>query len=159
MKKPAVKEPSYVTALGNLFAPLPHLPQGFTQFIAAIFPFLTGLVGIVSLFSAIPLTGALIGLDMYIADVSNTEMIGWDIRYYLPQALFLIMIGVFYLKALPGLFKKQHQGWLAVFWGNVFGTLSMAYGLFFQESNLVTLVLSIVIGYYMLFELRPRYKN
>lgn len=123
----------------------PQLPQGLRRFLTKIAPWLT-------------ILGVIFGLPMALAWLGWGHWMMWDRGYFVGRfahPIFpILMLAALLCRALsiPGLFRLQRTGWqwsyYAILIAGVEGLLAM---------NVVGMLISLVINFYLLFQLRPLY--
>lgn len=123
----------------------PQLPQGLRRFLTKIAPWLT-------------ILAVIFGLPMALAWLGLGHWMMWDRGYFvgrLANPIFpLLMLAALTCRALsiPGLFRLQRSGWqwsyYAILIAGIEGLLAM---------NIVGMLISLVINFYLLFQLRPLY--
>ena len=123
----------------------PQLPAEVKEFIAKVSPYLA----IISAVLAAPALLALLGLTSmfgFLPYIAAANGLGISV-------IVSIAVIVLNVMAIPGLFKRTMSGWNFVFYGmavSAFGSLLMG--------NIVNALLGLVIGLYVLFQVRPLYK-
>jgi len=121
----------------------PALPKNIKSILVAIIPWFT-LIGVIL---SIPLLLAALGLSAFVLPFANTSM-----HENIFSLLLLLVTVVLEAMAIPGLMKKQRQGWLWLFYADLVGVVS----------TLLTLsvggIIGTIIGFYILFQVREYYK-
>lgn len=149
-------------SMAGVFSQLPHLPKGFQNFVTMISPWAAGLIGVLSLLSAVMLTPALFAVNSAVMMYGAPNALSLGMPYYLFAIVFMVTIGVLYLAAFPALKAKSYDGWLAIFAGNLISAIYMfvPYVLFPQAAgNLVWSIISTALGFYVWFDVRPMFKG
>lgn len=145
-----------VKSFEGVFKGLPHLPKGVVDFLVSIAPWLVGLGGVMSLFSGISslfLTGRRSELWMYM-----DRYAGVNSTYFTVVAVFALVVGALYLMAFKPLKDMKITGWMYLFWGNILGIAQGLAGIVFGFGGIIGTVIGAAIGFYFLFEVKPRYK-
>jgi hypothetical protein len=125
----------------------PQLPASVKAFIVKVAPYVIviGLIfTVVSLFALIPLMLGIATLAAYGAYGSTTSVA--------IALVFALITGILEVMALPGLFKKTAHGWNMVFYAQLVSLLGLLLSL-----NIIGLIISAVIGFYILFQIRSYY--
>lgn len=154
-----------IDSFESIFKDLPHLPKGITKFLASLLPWVAGFVGVVSILSALVLTPLVFGLEAAVNTMARQMGIvpagyeGEGIVYYLVSIVILVMIGWLYVAAFGPLRRKEAIGWTYIFWGNIISVVQVVVGIIFIGSNIVTSVISVLIGFYVLFEMKPLFSK
>lgn len=145
-----------VKSVEGVFKNVPHLPKGVVDFLVSVAPWLTGLGGVLSIYGGVTslfLTGRRNELMMYI-----DRYAGVNSAYFAVLGLFALVVGVLYLMAFKPLKAMKMTGWMYLFWGNVLGIVQGIASLLFGFGGIVGTVIGAAIGFYFLFEVKPRYK-
>ena len=132
-----------VKSLDKLFKKAPHLPANARDVLVTIAPWLAlifGILGIIAGVSAIGLSPmALFG--------------GVDAgMFVLISGVLTIVSSVLMLMAYPKLAKRHYSGWMLLFWSELVSVIPAVFALS------VGSVLGILIGFYLLFEIKGHYK-
>lgn len=130
------KAKDFANKVGNIFTSVPHLPKEWVAFLVKIAP-ICAMIGAVLMV----LSGLSFGMYGIYGLVSLAVSLGSA------SLLFL---------AYKPLQEKKAEGWMYLFWSTILetiGTVMMAFlsGYFFG-------ILGIIVGMYILFEMRPSYK-
>lgn len=138
-----------------VFAKFPHLPKGATDVLVMIAPWLALIFGIIGTLSIVTAVLGLIGLSG--AAMMYMPVVGAVVSGFSALALVGLLLGlgssVLELLAYPGLKGRKTIGWRYLFLSQTVSLLGAVVAL-----NLVGAVISFVIGYYLLFEVRSYYK-
>lgn len=144
---------NFANKIGDLFKQFPKLPSNITEFIVSIAPYLALISAILSVIGG-PLVG-LIGTFGSLMAMSAVFMI-WTIVtvvLILAQAALLFM-------AFSPLKARQMKGWMYLFWAEVIGTVQAVISVIGADiSGLVVSIIMVIIWFYVLFQMRPYYKN
>ena len=125
-----------------------QLPVGLKDFMVKIAPYLV----IVMIILLVPLVLALIGLGGYFG--------GWGSMnyYYAGRTMFYVtsiisaIVLIIEALAITGLFARRKQGWNLLFYAKLISVVSTII-----SGDIVSAILSLVIGMYMLFQIRSYY--
>ncbi len=124
-----------------------QLPVGVKEFIVSFGPWIT----LVMLVLSLPIILAAIGLGAILAPFAVLG--GANAAAFTVGTVFSLATLVLEAMALPGLFKRKKAGWNLLFYASL---VSVAGALVALE--LVGAVLSAVIGWYFIFQVRSMYK-
>lgn len=132
-----------INKLDELFGKLPKLPKSVTDILVTIAPWLAlvfGILGVIGGLSSVGLSPvALFG------GISNSVTV-------LVAGVLAIISSVLMLMAFPKLRKRVYKGWELLFWSEVVSTVSVVLSL------TAATVLFILIGFYLLFQIKSYYK-
>lgn len=137
-----------VSSLEDMFKKLPALPPQAVDVLVTITPWIAVIFGILGVLAG------LAGFGLLTAFTPLAMMGGAPTTYGLGfvSAIGLLVSSVLMLVAFPGLNKRKASGWNLLFWSEVVSALSSLVGF-----NLGSVV-GILIGLYILFQIKPRYK-
>lgn len=146
-----------VASFEGVFKGLPHLPKAWVDFLVKVAPWLTGLGGVMSVIG---------GLQMMVMSGRRSAL--WSMidsyagigrSYFVVAGAMMLLMGVLYLMAFKPLKANKMTGWMYIFWGQVLsvvmGVVSMVYS---YGGGIVGTLIGAAIGFYILFEVKPRYK-
>lgn len=138
-----------IGSLDRFFIKLPHLPKRIRLLINKIVPFLALVFGLVGLIATL-ITGfflllALMSLDMEIL---------WSISGSFILVLFSTL---FLLKAFKPLRQGNAVGWIYLFWAQILEVINFVINSFTVESNFWLGLVSLIISFYLLFEIGQFY--
>lgn len=126
-----------------------HIPKFIVSFLVFLVPWLSVLYA-----------GIVLALSPLILFLSITAITGATFFSVLPSfivSLLLIISAVLLFKAFPLLRKKQSKGWFLLFYTQclsiIVGIVNMSQG----DQSIWQILLTSVIGLYVLFEIRQRY--
>ena len=123
----------------------PQLPEEFKTLLVKIMPY----AAILAILSVIPAIFTLVGLGTIFRGFYGYE-------YYRGMNLLIvsqIIVLVLYAIAIPDLFNKKAKGWNFMLYAvlvNIIGFLS-------TPDNIAGVVIGIIIGLYILFQIKPHY--
>jgi hypothetical protein len=142
-------------AVKPVFAKFPRLPKGATDILVTIAPWLALIFGILGALSIVTVVLGLVGLSG--AAMMYTPVVGAVVSGFSALALVGLLIGlaasIFELLAFSGLKDRKMVGWRYLFLSQSVSILGAIVAM-----NLIGAVLSFLIGYYLLFEVRSYYK-
>ncbi len=145
-----------ISQIEKPFKGLPHLPKGLIDFLVGIAPWLVGIGGILSILAALSSFGVATGMQS--ANVWMRYVAGISPIYFVLTGVFELVMGGLMLMAFNPLKNKMMKGWVYMLWLQLLSIAQMVVGVFFASSGLVSLVISVAIGLYVLFEVKPAYK-
>jgi hypothetical protein len=140
----------FVKKIEDPFKSLPHLPKGLVEFFVKIAPWLA-IIGAVLGLVAGPLVGILGGIGSLFS-LSPIFLI-WTVA----TVVFTLLNSVLLFMAFKPLKEREMKGWMLLFWSNIIGIVEGVLGLLINQSSIVGTLLGIVIGLYILFEMKPLY--
>ncbi|MEK7138082.1 MAG: hypothetical protein AAB787_01095 [Patescibacteria group bacterium] len=120
----------------------PKMPEGLKSFLIQAAPWLA----IVGLVFSLPAALVLLGFSRF------TMGYGMYVGNYQMFSIFSIAIVVLYALAIPGLFKKTLAGWNFTFYALL---VSLIQSLVMM--NIGSLIIGGLIGFWILFQIRPAY--
>lgn len=124
-----------------------QLPDGVKEVLVQYGPW----VMVVMLVLSLPVLLAAVGLGAFLAPFAVLG--GANATAFTVGTLFSLASLVFEVVALPGLFKRKKSGWNLLFYSNLVSVAGSLVAL-----NVVGAVLSAVISFYFLFQVRSKYK-
>ncbi|TAF31747.1 MAG: hypothetical protein EAZ32_14750 [Cytophagia bacterium] len=132
--------------IGNVFKNFPVFPDNVKEILVKIAPFLA-MVGV--LFGGLALL-AVAGIGAGLSNIGALAY-GSTAQYYISMAILAVMVALEAMAISP-LLKRQKKGWDLMYYTQLLGLVS----------NLITLsivgfILSFVIGFWILFQVRPKY--
>lgn len=129
----------------------PALPAGVKDFLVSIGPWLV----LISVVLSVPALLALIGISSFVMPYSSMGMMGYysSGSMWMVSNVLLVVTLVLEALAVPGLFNKTKQGWNFIFYASLVSIISSLVYL-----NLLGAVISAVISFYFLFQLRSYYR-
>lgn len=145
----------FIAQIEKIFKDLPHLPKNITEILVKIAPFFAILGGILSVLSS---------LSMLAAGSSQNMMGAWypmygrqHSLYFYVTAVLSIAAGALMIMAYKHLKERKLMGWILIFWAEIISILQSVVGLILLGSGVIGAILSIAIGLYILFEMKPFY--
>ncbi|HLD07460.1 MAG TPA: hypothetical protein VJB60_00125 [Candidatus Peribacterales bacterium] len=146
------------TWMAPLFGKAPHLPENIRQGLATIAPWaalIFGIIGILGIFSIFNM------LSMFSAIPHNVVIPG--IRTMYPVAIVTLVIGgiasVLQVLAFKPLQARRKKGWNFLFYANTLSTTTVIINLLLSYGGAIGGVIGILIGYWLLFEIRGIYRE
>lgn len=134
----------FIGMLEGVFKQAPHLPKNIQDVLVQIAPILALVFGILGLIAGVGVLGiSPVGL---LGGVEASFML-------LASGAAAIASSVLMLMAYPKLTKHLYGGWVLLFWAEVISAVS---GLL---SLSIGAVLGVIIGFYLLFEIKGHYKK
>ena len=132
-----------IKMLENFFKQLPKLPNNVTDILVQLAPWLSLIFGVFGIITGL---GAL-GLSplAHLGGIDASFMV-------LATGIVSIVASVIMLLAYPKLVKRQYKGWELLFWSEIISAISAIIMLY------VGAVLGILIGLYLLFQIKSYYK-
>ena len=127
----------------------PPIPENIKEFIVKYFPYLV----IVGLVLTLPGIFIAFGLRSFLSPYTYMGGVrsGFIFSFW---GLFSIAALVLEIMALPGLFKRSKQSWEYLFYASLITALGSLLSL-----NLGSLIIGALISFYLLFQIKPYYKN
>jgi hypothetical protein len=127
----------------DLFKKAPHLPANFREVLVKIAPYLALLFGILGVVAGLGVLG-----------MSPVALFGGiqTSVFVMITGVLTIVSSVLLLMAYPKLLKHQHKGWTYLFWSEAVNAVAALMTLSLGS------VVVILIGFYILFEIKNHYK-
>jgi len=128
----------------------PQLPAKVKEVIVKISPYLAIIGVIFIILSIIPLITLVFGLSVvsvYAAAVMPMTNV------YISFAV-MIIIAIMYVIAIPGLFKRTKKSWNMMFYAQLVSALGSL-----VSYNFISLIIGLIISFYILFQVRSYYIN
>jgi hypothetical protein len=134
-----------------------QLPKGLTDFLVQYGPWITLVLAVLSL----PALLAVLGLGVFVGGLGAYYAgVNASIFYWLSMVVLAAQIVVMFV-SVPMLLKRQRNGWLLLFYVEMFyvaytvlGALANPYGF---VGSLIGAAIGAVIGFYVLFQIRSYY--
>ena len=142
------KSAKVINSMGDMYAKVPSLPKGATDFLVVIVPWIS------LVFGALMILGSLsaFGLTAVFSPFSAMSQGAGFAASLMIIAVVGIAQGVLMLVAFPSLRKNKEKGWNLLFWSEILGLVSVIVGLSIGG------VIGALIGFYFLFQIRSYYK-
>ncbi len=135
--------------LDAFFIKLPHLPKPVRLFISKVIPFLALIFGIIGLLASI-MSGFFLILALIAMDFTVIGEI-------LSGFVLVLLDTLFLLKAFKPLRQGNAVGWIYLFWAEVLEIVNFAIRSFNGETNIWLGVGTILLSFYLLFEIGQFY--
>ena len=133
-----------------------QLPKELTNFIVQYGPWITLVIAVLML----PAVLAVLGLSAFVGSLGAYYGANIGLFYWLSIVALVIQIAIM-LISVPMLLKRQRQGWLLIFYADIasftyslLGSLSSPYSM---VGGVLGALISVVIGMYILFQIRSYY--
>lgn len=150
---PVVKQIAAIEAwLAPLFAKAPHLPPNIRQSLVDIVPWLAligGVLGIAGILSAGMFTSMLFSFSFMMGGMMSTV--------YAIGMLLGLVSAVLYLLAYQPLSQRKKTGWNYLFYALLLSVVSFVLNLI-AGYGMAGQVLGLLLGLWLLFEIRDAYK-
>ncbi|HZE87191.1 MAG TPA: hypothetical protein VE090_03200 [Methylomirabilota bacterium] len=129
--------------MDDLFKKAPHLPENIREVLVKITPVLSLIFGILGVIAGLAALG-----------LSPIALFGGihASMFVLVTGVLAIASSVLLLIAYPKLSKYAYAGWMLLFWSEVVNAVSSLLSLS------VGSIIGIIIGFYILFEIKGHYK-
>ncbi len=144
LKYMAQTKTDVVAVVGDIFDKAPALPVNAREALVKVTPWLALIFGVLGVLAGIGSLG-LSPLAMF-----GGARVG---MLFMASGVLAIVASVMLLLAYPKLAKKQKGGWMLLFWVEAVDLLSML-----VVFNLVGFVIGGLIGFYLLYQIKPYYK-
>lgn len=139
----------WIKTLEEWFAKLPPLPTGVREFLVAVAPWAALIFGVLGVLFSLAATGILTVLSPFVALGGGLGAAAGNV---VGAVLSLVASGLL-LAAFPGLKDHRAAGWKMAFWSQAVSVLGSLVAF-----NLVGAVVSALIGFYLLFQIKSYYK-
>lgn len=143
------KSRKFADQFGEVFKTVPHLPKAWVDFLVKIAPPLALIGAILSLIS-----GPILGLVSAISLITLNPFLVFSVAL---AAIIAIANAILLWHARKPLEKRSIDGWMLLFWSDMLSVFQIVAGIFLHQGGLGG-VIGLLIGFYILFEMRPRYK-
>ena len=127
-----------------------NLPQGLIDFLVRVAPYVALVLGILGLVGALALFGLGSILGPFVVLGGGAAALGSTFL----AAIFSGIIAIMYIMAYSGLKKRKISGWNLLFYIETLYVLSDLVNV-----RIASAVISAVIGYFILFQMRAAYKK
>lgn len=146
---------SLINQIEQPFKSLPHLPKALTDFLVMLTPWLVLIGGVLNLISGVsgflnPSRNSAIPFGQASANIKI---------FILFTNIALTITGALLLLAFQPLQAKKYQGWVYLFWANFVNIVLAIAGVVLLMSGVVGAAIGILIGLYLMFEIKPYYKK
>jgi len=127
----------------------PQLPAKAKDVLVKIAPYVFIIVAVIML----PSIFAVIGFSATFAPYAYYGYYHAGGAYWLVAILNIVVL-VLYVMAIPGLFHRTAASWKRIFYATLVSAVGMLLAL-----NIVSLIISLIVSFYFLFQLRPLYNG
>lgn len=142
----------FIAKVEEPFKSLPHLPKGLVEFFVKLAPWFAIIGAVLSL-----LAGPLWGLVSVLSLFSLNPML---VIFTVVSAIVTLLNAVLLFMAFTPLKNREMKGWILIFWSNILGAVVSLLSIFTGgPSGAVGAVIGILIGLYVLFEMKPFYTH
>jgi hypothetical protein len=139
-------------ALDESYAKVPALPKKWTDLLVNYAPWLALIGGVLLIFGAL----SLIGLGTFLSPFAMLAGSGFYVITWVVAAVFLLVGGVLEFLAFAPLKARKERGWNLMFYALLLNAVSSIVRL--SISEVVTAVITFLIGYYFLYQIKSYYK-
>jgi hypothetical protein len=135
-----------------------QLPKEFKDFLVKYGPWITLVIGILSL----PAILAILGVGAVVGTVATAYGVARiDLFYWLSFVALIVQVAVMFY-SVPKLLKQERFGWQLIFYANIISFLygifnAFTYGIGSGIGSAIFSVAPFVIGQYILFQIREYY--
>jgi len=141
----------FIDKVAEPFKNLPHLPKGIVEFFVNIAPWLA-IIGAVLGLIAGPVVG-LVGTFGTLLSLNPMVLITTVVTVVVTLANSVLLF-----MAFNPLKNREMKGWVLLFWSQVLGIISSVMTIVTGGySSVIGIVIATLIGFYILFEMRPFY--
>lgn len=133
----------FIPWMEDVFKKAPHLPKNIREVLVTITPWLALIFGILGILGGIGAVG-----------VSPIALFGgvYASAFVLFSGILALAASVLLLMAFSSLLKRQVKGWTLLFFAEVISAVASLLSLS------VGAVIGVLIGFYLLFEIKGQYK-
>lgn len=144
---------SFIDQVGDVFKNLPHLPANVIEILVKLAPWLALLGGILGLIAG-PLIGILGSLG------SLFTLSPYLMVMTIVSAGVTIIGSILLLMAFNPLKERAMRGWILLFWAEMLSVVDIVFSVIQgRTGTLFGGILGLVIGFYILFEIRNSYRG
>lgn len=141
----------FIDQVGSVFSSLPHLPAGVVKFLVKIAPWMA-LLGAVLGF----ITGPIVGLLGSLGSLFSLSPLLLLITAI--DVAIILLVSVLALIAFPLLKERKMKGWILMFWTETLYAVTLITSVLQgTTAGIVYGVGFLLLGYYILFEMRSSY--
>ena len=129
----------------------PAMPPNVKELLVKFAPWITLFILVITL----PAVLIALGLGALAAPLAFLIGPGYGVGYGVTYTVAMVILGVSVLLealSIPGLFKRTRQGWRYAYWATLVSVVGSLIGL-----NIVSAIVSAVVGFYILFQIRSYY--
>jgi hypothetical protein len=138
-----------VKTLEEVFMKAPHLPANIREILVKITPWFALIFGVLGVLGSLAALLLVLGLTPLV-------MLGGGVQSGISATIATVLglvMSVLTVMAFPKLQKMQYSGWMLLFWSELISAVSAVL------TVSVGAVLGVVIGFYLLFEIKGHYKK
>lgn len=150
------KAMNFIKKIEVNFKNAPHLPEFLKDFLVNVAPWFA-LIGMV-----LSVIGVLQNLNLIFGNSVWAQMVGIGTHkiYFGLLAIYQAITAILLYYAYQPLKSRKLTGWIYMFWLTVLGMIVTAVSLLFNTyASLVWTIIGAIIGFYVLFELKPYYSK
>jgi len=140
-----------VTTLEPFFAKAPALPKNGKDGLVKIMPWVALIFGVLGIFGAISAVGLLSATSPFALMGGREGVTSYGSGFV--SAIFWLVSAALLLAAYPGLKGQKAKGWTLMFWSEVVSIVGSL-----VSFEIVSAIISALIGFYLLFQIRSYYK-
>ncbi len=140
----------FIAKMENTFKDLPHLPKGLVEFFVKIAPWLT------IIFAILIVVFGPIGAILSVFTLLSLNPLLFITT--LGSVIIALITAVLYFMAFNPLKARELKGWIYLFWAEMLGVVTALLGLLSGSFTVGTIV-GLLIGFYVLFEMKPFYNG
>ncbi len=133
----------FINSLDSIFSKAPKLPTNFKDSLVKVLPYLL-MIGMA--FNAISILGSFSASALFFAGGFHTN--------FVIVTLASIIVLVMHFLALPGLYKRALGSWQLLFYALCITTISLV-----LTYNILSAIVTAVVGAYFLFQIRSYYSG
>lgn len=140
--------------LEKIFKSAPHLPKKVVDVLVKIAPYLVLVSGLFMI------TGGLRSIfDVGSLNRIHTYFMGTPSIYFYLVGILQILTGVVSVMAYKPLKENDLQGWYMLFCLTLLELVMNLLSIFFLRGGLIGLLISLVLSFYILYEVKPAYQT
>ncbi len=148
----------FISYLDDVFSKAPKLPKPFTNVLVSIAPWLAGVGGVLGIIGSLQSISYGFGSMSQYAELFSqfARIPRW---YFTFVGVIQLLSSALLIMAFSPLKDKKYYGWLLLFWNMLLMTIQNLVGLAVGLGGAVGVLLSILIGLYLLFQMKPEYST
>ena len=146
---------AWTSQLEPIFKQLPHVSKGLINILVSIIPWLVLLGAISSLFSGISMITSPNRLNSFSYLIRFSTI---NHTYLMISGVIQLIAGSLMLLAFNPLKNKKSDGWMYLFWIVIIGIIQSLLAILFGAGSILGLIISTLISFYIVYELKPSYK-
>lgn len=147
-----------MSQLETAFTSVPHLPESVTTFLGKIAPWLVVIGGAMGIYGSISTISYGLGMSPYAAAWAELFQT-YPRAYFLIVGLLQLFSSILSVLAFSPLKAYQLRGWKIMALNQVFSVAIAVVGVVFAPASILYPVFSVLLGYYILFEMKPLYNG